>query len=392
MTSKLGEICARITSGGTPKSTNPAYYGGSIPWLRTQEVDFVDIERTEMRITQEGYDNSSAKWIPANAVIVAMYGATAGKCAISKIPLTTNQACCNLIVDDSKADYRYVYYQLKLNYSKLLGLANGGAQQNLSAKIISDYEIDLPPLARQRAIADMLSALDAQITSNTAINHHLEQMAQAIFKSWFVDFEPWGGEIPSDWRTGNLLGIADYLNGLAMQRFRPADGEAGLPVLKIKELRQKFCDSSSELCSQSIRSDYIIHDGDVIFSWSGSLIVDFWCGGDCGLNQHLFKVTSTKYDKWFYYGWTCHHLDQFIAMAADKATTMGHIKREALQNAEVLIPSAKDYAAVGKLLAPLYEQVINNRVESRKLALLRDSLLPRLMSGELSVADLGDGK
>ena len=213
-------------------------------------------------------------------------------------------------------------------------------------------------------------------------------MAQAIFKSWFVDFEPWGGEMPNDWITGSLLDIADYLNGLAMQRFRPADGEIGLPVLKIKELRQEACDSSSELCSPSIRSDYIVHDGDVIFSWSGSLLVDFWCGGDCGLNQHLFKVTSTNYDKWFYYAWTRHHLEQFIAIAADKATTMGHIKRENLSNAEVLIPSEKDYATVSELLAPIYEKIIEKRIESSRLAALRNTLLPKLMSGELSVANI----
>ena len=198
--------------------------------------------------------------------------------------------------------------------------------------------------------------------------------------------------MPEDWQTGNLLNIADYLNGLAMQRFRPADGEIGLPVLKIKELRQGSCDSSSELCSSYIRPDYIVRDGDVVFSWSGSLLVDFWCGGDCGLNQHLFKVTSVKYGKWFYYAWTCYHLDQFITMAADKATTMGHIKRSALKNAEVLIPCKKDYAAINKLIKPLYEQVIENRIESRKLATLRDTLLPRLMSGELSVADIATAK
>lgn len=213
-------------------------------------------------------------------------------------------------------------------------------------------------------------------------------MAQAIFKSWFVDFEPFGGEKPSDWRTGSLADIADYLNGLAMQRFRPADGQVGLPVLKIRELRQGNCDATSELCSPCIHYDYIVHDGDVIFSWSGSLLVDFWCGGDCGLNQHLFKVTSRLYDKWFYYAWTNHYLDRFIAIAADKATTMGHIKREALENAEVLIPTEKDYSTVGDLLTPLYEQVIRNRVENHKLALLRDSLLPRLISGELFVADV----
>jgi type I restriction enzyme S subunit len=173
MKSKLRDVCTKITSGGTPKSTNLTYYGGNIPWLRTQEVNFIDIEHTDIYITQEGYDNSSAKWLPANTVIVAMYGVTAGKCAISKIPLTTNQACCNLVVDDSKADYRYIYYQLKLNYDKLLNLANGGAQQNLNAQIISDYAIDLLPLSEQHAIADTLSTLDAKIANNTAINHHL---------------------------------------------------------------------------------------------------------------------------------------------------------------------------------------------------------------------------
>ncbi|WAW10829.1 restriction endonuclease subunit S [Oxalobacter vibrioformis] len=170
---RLKDICTKITSGGTPKSSNPSYYGGHIPWLRTQEINFTDIVQTELHITEEGLNNSSAKWIPANAVIVAMYGATAGKSAISKIPLTTNQACCNLIVDDTKADFRYVYYQLKLNYEKISGLANGGAQQNLSARIISDYEIYLPSLPTQHAIADTLSALDIKISNNTAINHHL---------------------------------------------------------------------------------------------------------------------------------------------------------------------------------------------------------------------------
>ena len=101
-------------------------------------------------------------------------------------------------------------------------------------------------------------------------------------------------DIPANWTKSSLLGIADYLNGLAMQKYRPAEGAQGLPVLKIKELRQGSCDANSELCSPSIKPEYIVHDGDVIFSWSGSLLVDFWCGGICGLNQHLFSVCSTK--------------------------------------------------------------------------------------------------
>lgn len=266
------------------------------------------------------------------------------------------------------------------------------AYPSIKSKDIENLEIMLPPLKIQKEIGRTLQALDDKIANNTRINHHLEQMAQAIFKSWFVDFEPFGGTCPTHWTHGNLTDIANYLNGLAMQRFRPLPGEKGLPVLKIKELRQGACDSASELCSPNIRADYLVHDGDVIFSWSGSLLVDFWCGGDCGLNQHLFKVTSTTYDKWFYYAWTHHHLARFVAMAADKATTMGHIKRDALENAEVLIPDAEEYCRLGTILAPLYEQVVNNRIECRRLAELRDTLLPRLMSGELSVADIGDGK
>ena len=217
------------------------------------------------------------------------------------------------------------------------------------------------------------------------INHHLEQMAIAIFKSWFVDFEPFDGRMPSDWRIANLTDIAEYLNGLAMQKYRPLDDEEGLPVLKIKELRQGTFDSSSDLCSAKINSQYIVKDGDVIFSWSGSLLVDFWTGGTGGLNQHLFKVSSQNYDKWFYYSWTKYHLEEFAAIAADKATTMGHITRSSLEKAEVLIPNNQDYKFLASLLAPIYDQIIYNRVENRRLMEARNTLLPKLLSGEICV-------
>ena len=185
-----------------------------------------------------------------------------------------------------------------------------------------------------------------------------------------------------------MIDIADYLNGLAMQKYRPAADEVGIPVLKIKELRQGCCDATSEVCSPNIKTNYIIHDGDVIFSWSGSLLVDFWCGGICGLNQHLFKVTSSVYDKWFYYSWTKHHLERFISVAADKATTMGHIKRDELSKAEVLIPNKADYIRIGSLLHPIYDLIITNRIESKKLAETRDTLLPKLMSGEIDISEV----
>ena len=212
----------------------------------------------------------------------------------------------------------------------------------------------------------------------------MSEQAKVLFEEELLKFD----SVPEGWKKGSLSDIADYLNGLAMQKFRSGDDEKGLPVLKIKELRQGSCDANSELCSLNIKPEYIIHDGDVIFSWSGSLLVDFWCGGECGLNQHLFKVTSKKYDKWFYYAWTLYHLDRFIAVAADKATTMGHIKREELSKAEVLIPDSDSYKRIGEVLGPLYDMIISNRVENRRLATLRDELLPMLMSGEMDVSEV----
>lgn len=276
----------------------------------------------------------------------------------------------------------YLAYLLStMNLGRLSGQS---AQPGLSVKTLGIQEIMLPSIEYQNKVVALLSSLDEKIAMNNNINDNLYAQAKAIFAQRFIGIET----IPDGWKKGNLLDIANYLNGLAMQKFRPRDDEVGLPVLKIKELRQGSCDVSSELCSPSIKPEYIVHDGDVIFSWSGSLLVDIWCGGTCGLNQHLFKVTSETYDQWFYYLWTAHHLERFIAIAADKATTMGHIKRGELEKAEVLIPSEKDYKEISSLMNPLFNLIIANRIEARKLAELRDELLPKLMSGEIDVSEV----
>ena len=283
-------------------------------------------------------------------------------------------------------DARFIYYYMTTPafQSELEGRATGTTVIGLRQPELMKCVIRCPRIQEQKAIATVLSAIDAKIIVNEKLNDNLYAQAKAIFDNHFINIDA----IPARWRKGNLLDIANYLNGLAMQKFRPQGNEIGLPVLKIKELRQGSCDDSSELCSLSIKPEYIIHDGDVVFSWSGSLLVDIWCGGTCGLNQHLFKVTSDVYDKWFYYLWTAHHLARFIAIAADKATTMGHIKREELAKAEVLIPCEEDYTSFNSIMQPIFELIISNRIESRKLAALRDELLPKLMTGEIDVSDV----
>lgn len=283
-------------------------------------------------------------------------------------------------------DNDFLYYVLAddafFNYA--MATSKGTKMPRGDKTSIMKYEVPCYDIKMQKKVVSVLRSIDDKIELNNSINNNLEQQAKAIFENEFLSLQ----SLPNGWKQASLIDIADYINGLAMQKYRPSADEIGIPVLKIKELRQGCCDDNSELCSPSIKSNYIIHDGDVIFSWSGSLLVDFWCGGICGLNQHLFKVTSSKYDKWLYYTWTKHHLERFIAVAADKATTMGHIKRDDLAKAEILIPNEADYNRIGTLLQPIYDLIISNRIENNNLADLRDTLLPKLMSGELDVSDI----
>ena len=379
---KLGEI----VGGATPSTKCEDYYGGSIPWITPKDLSSFKgryITSGERNITEKGLASCSAQMMPKDAVLFTSR-APIGYVAIASQSVCTNQGFKSIVVNE-KADPLFVYYLLKYNKDAIEAMGSGTTFKEVSGKTMRAVKVRIPlDVSYQKRIAAVLDSLDTKIENNERINDNLYAQAKAIFDNHFINIDA----IPAGWRKGNLLDIANYLNGLAMQKFRPQGNEIGLPVLKIKELRQGSCDDSSELCSLSIKPEYIIHDGDVVFSWSGSLLVDIWCGGTCGLNQHLFKVTSDVYDKWFYYLWTAHHLARFIAIAADKATTMGHIKREELAKAEVLIPCEEDYTSFNSIMQPIFELIISNRIESRKLAALRDELLPKLMSGEIDVSDV----
>lgn len=302
-----------------------------------------------------------------------------------------------IVEDKDVVDRRFFYYYLKFATGGFLGALNGSVMVHITKSSMEKMIIRIPKkLEDQRRIASILSSLDRKIELNNKINADLEEMAQAIFKNWFVDFEPFKdgkfvdselGMIPEGWKVGRLTEIASYMNGLAMQKFPPENNEDSLPVLKIKELGQGFCGTDSDRCSCNIKDECKVHNGDVIFSWSGTLLVDVWCGGDCGLNQHLFKVTSKEYPKWFYYYWTKHHLQEFIHIAKDKAVTMGHIKRGHLEEALVAIPDNDSMERAHELFEPILSKMISLRLENSRLSLLRDTLLPRLMSGELEVPE-----
>ena len=283
------------------------------------------------------------------------------------------------VVPKTELDMRWLYYASK--HHKLGEIDDGSPIPSTTRAAVYVKDLEVPPLTEQKAIASVLGSLDDKIELNRRMNKTLEALAQSLFKSWFVDATQFA--FPKGWEVRGLDEIADFLNGLALQKF-PPNGDDSLPVIKISQLRAGHTEGADR-AGKNLPSQYIIENGDVLFSWSGSLLVDVWCGGRGALNQHLFKVTSDKFPKWFYYLWTRHHLAAFQNTAADKATTMGHIQRHHLSEAKVFVPTPSELEKMGKQMSPLIEKLIANNLESRTLAALRDALLPKLLSGELRV-------
>lgn len=387
---KLGEV-ANVKGGKRiPKGIGLINIPNGHPYIRVRDLNnkrLLELDNSYEYVDNETQKVISKYTVKTGDVVLSIVG-TIGLVAIVGRTLDGANLTENCVKLSSfhgvNRDFLYYYLRSDCGQQEIRCGTVGAVQAKLPIKNIQNIAINLPDYTTQERIVSLLLSIDRKIELNQKINDNLYAQVKAIFSENFLNLD----FLPDGWKTGNLLDIADYLNGLAMQKYRPKDGETGLPVLKIKELRQGICDANSELCSPSIKSEYIIHDGDIIFSWSGSLLVDIWCGGTCGLNQHLFKVTSNNYDKWFYYLWTAHHLDRFIAVAADKATTMGHIKREELEKAEVIIPSKCDYKRISTLIKPLFDLIISNRIENRKLTALRNTLLPKIMSGEIDVSDI----
>jgi len=280
-----------------------------------------------------------------------------------------------------ESDKQFLYYlSISPDFRDvaILSMTGSSGRQRVQTDVVKQHLFLLPPLPEQRAIASVLSSLDDKIDLLHRQNKTLEQMAETLFREWFVE------NPNSDWEERSLSSIGIFLNGLACQKYPPKNELDKLPVLKIKELRNGISDDC-DWCTSEIDDKYIVENGDVIFSWSASLMVKIWDGETCILNQHLFKVTSDEFPKWYYYLWSKFHLDQFIAIARAHATTMGHIKRGDLDEAMVLVPSEEEMELFTDAIEPIIEKIVTNNRQIRTLTALRDTLLPKLMSGEVRV-------
>ena len=281
--------------------------------------------------------------------------------------------------EEVSQQFLYWYFLTKEFNYQLVGSASGTKIVHTAPTRIEACDISLPPLPEQKAIAAVLGSLDDKIDLLSRQIQTLEAMAATLFRQWFIE------EAHANWEMRPLSSIANFLNGLACQKHPPKNELDKLPVLKIKELSGGISESS-DFASSKIKPEYIVDAGDVIFAWSASLMVKVWDGERCVLNQHLFKVTSNEFPKWFYLMWCKHHLAEFISISSSHATTMGHIKRGDLDAAMVSVPPEKELKAMSEQMTPLLDKQISLSKQIRTLEKLRDTLLPKLMSGEVRVA------
>ena len=380
---KISELCSKVCSGGTPKSSVPSYYDGNIPWLNTKEINFNRIYSTEKSITEDGLNNSSAKWIDKNAVIVAMYGATAGKTAISKIPLTTNQACCNLMIDADKADYRFVYYALVSEYNRLASLANGGAQQNLNAQQIKDFEIPFFSLKDQKRIANILSTLDDKIELNRRINDNLEQQAQLLFDNLIN---------ASDWSTTQFLSELSEIN----------------PPRKLsKGEYAPFVEMSNMPTSGSFpsRIDYKEYNGGMKFRNGDTIMaritpclengkaayVNFLKENEIGFGSTEYIVLAPKKtisSSFLYFLVRNKEFVDYAVKHMNGSSGRQRVSGDTIGNYQLPILDRNKLSIFIAIADRTLSKIRQNSFEIINLAKQRDTLLPKLMFGELKINDL----
>lgn len=416
---RIGDICKKVCSGGTPSSSNPEYYNGGIPWLNTNEVNFCNIYSTNRTISEEGLNHSAAKYIPINSVIVAMYGVTAGKSAVTKIPLTTNQACCNLIINEEEANYQYVYYFLKLQSDNLNKLANGGAQQNLNSLVIKKYKISLPDLPIQRCIASILSAYDNLIENNTRRIRLLEQMAENLYKEWFVRFRFPGhekvefensklGKLPSTFCVANMASVIDYYIGGGWGNDEYSDDFPvqasvirGTDFPLVTNFDASTC--PNRFHKMSNYKSRQLYDGDIILEISGGtaeqpvgrsvlvtqeLINRFEEGKViCASFCKLIRLKKDVVSPYFFYYWMKYLYDtRIIDRFQLQSTGIINFKFEYfLRKGLVMLPSKPIMDEFDKHIIPVFHEINKLAQQNELLAKQRDLLLPRLMSGKLEV-------
>lgn len=392
-----------------------SFVDSGVPVLNGANVSGVKLIENSFNYVSEEKAKSLKKANAKRGDIVVTHRGTLGQ--ISYIPndslfenYVISQSQFRIRLKRALVDPRYFtyYFHTEEGQRRLLSFKNHVGVPALAQATTNFRLLEFPliPLEEQIRIADFLTALDSKISINNRINAELEAMAKTIYDYWFVQFDfsnkngkPYkasGGkmvwseelkrEVPEGWEVGTLLDVADFTNGIACQKFRPKEHEPFFKVIKIREMGEGFSDSS-ELVSRTIPEKVIIRNGDILFSWSASLDVKIWSGGIGALNQHIFKVTSVKYPRSYFYFEVLRYLQHFKMIAELRKTTMGHITQEHLKQSRVAIPPLNLIESIHRIIDPIINKMVASSEENQKLTELRDWLLPMLMNGQIKIKD-----
>lgn len=381
---KLRELCAKVTSGGTPSRAHPEYYspndGGHL-WFKSKELLDCALTDSEERISDSGLKNSSAKYLPAHTVLIAMYGANVGQLAWLRRPATVNQAICGLVVEPRAADHQYVFYALMDTRAGLVAQAQGAAQQNLNQDKIKDFEIPCPPVATQRRIASILSAYDDLIENNTRRIAILEEMARRIYEEWFVRFRFPGHEavrmveselglVPEGWPVVRLDEVLVLQRGFDLPKQDRTDGP--FPII-------------SATGATATHHETRVKGPGVVTGRSGSLGVVIYVEGD------FWPLNTTLWVKEFVVGSPLYafYVLQSIDLAGfNSGAAVPTLNRNDVHGLPVLRPNLDVLARFDEVAGPMVSLKRRLELKNVNLRTTRDLLLPKLISGELDVSAL----
>lgn len=382
MTSVFDEIpiealCTRVTTGATPlRSRSNFYDGGTTDWYKTGELNDWYLDPAEERITELALEETSVKLFPANTVLMAMYGdgKTITSLGMLRAPAATNQACSAMLVDEGKCDIRYFFYALKGRRHLLLKIASGGAQRNLSGKLIKEFTLPVPPLPVQHRIANILSAYDELIENSQRRIRILQAMARALYREWFVHFRFPGheklplvaspvGEIPQGWEVKKLGEILELNYGKALKKEDRRDGE--FPVY-----------GSSGMVGTHDTS--LVRGPGIIVGRKGNVGSVFWCDDDFFVIDTAFFVTSSLPLRFLFY------VLPTVNFINSDAAVPG-LSRNQAYTLEILIPPASALTKFCEMTDTFERQVATLRRQIQNLRRTRDLLLPRLLSGQLNI-------
>jgi type I restriction enzyme S subunit len=408
---KISELCTLIVDC-VNKTAPSVQYVTPFKMIRTSNIKNGRINLSDCRhVEKETYEKWTRRTTVQKSDVLLTREAPMGEVGLVNFNETTflGQRIMQYRANPKLLDANYLLYSFlspDLQFQFRRHNNSGSIVSHICVPDCFEFEINTPPLDIQKRIGKTLSDLDSKIELNNRINTELEAMAKLIYDYWFVQFDfpdengkpykssggkmVWSEElkrkIPVGWEYGTLFDIAAFTNGLACQKFRPQNGEDSLRVIKIREMSDGFT-NNSEFVSRNIPDKLIVKNGDILFSWSATLDVKIWTSGIGALNQHIFKVTSEKYPRSYYYFELLNYLQHFKMIAELRKTTMGHITQDHLKQSRIVIPPKIIIDQLHAIIDSTLNRIVKNQEENQKLSELRDWLLPMLMNGQITVSD-----